>query len=228
MSDELQRRAVLAAGVMGLSALVGQALVPTKRLADLRANFNLAERIPSHFGVWRVDVNARVGVVNPQTEELLKRIYTATLERTYLNDKGQRVMLSIAYGSDQSDPSVQMHYPEVCYPAQGFKVLSNRRDTLEIANGKIAVRRLETNYANQRPEPVTYWTLVGEVQSLDSFDKRLAEIRHGLRGEIVDGMLVRVSTIDANTPAAFQLQDRFVRDMLQAMDAEAHYRLVGF
>ena len=31
-------------------------------------------------------------------------------------------MLSVAYGMDQADDDVQLHYPEVCYPAQGCQL----------------------------------------------------------------------------------------------------------
>jgi EpsI family protein len=227
MPDIERRRALLAAGLMGLAAAVGQALVPTRHLAQIRGAIRLDGNVPRKFADWEVDESARGAIINPQTEALLQRLYTEILERTYVNTKGQKVMLSIAYGADQSDPSVQLHYPEICYPAQGFKVQSQREDTLRLPLGTIAVRRLETNYAGQRPEPVTYWTMMGDLQSLGGFDKRWAEIRHGLRGEIVDGVLMRVSTIDADSQAAFQLQDRFVADLLSALPASTRHRLSG-
>ena len=34
--------------------------------------------------------------------------------------RGRQIMLSIAYGEDQRD-GMKLHYPEVCYPAQGFQ-----------------------------------------------------------------------------------------------------------
>lgn len=40
-------------------------------------------------------------VVNPQTQELLDKLYSQILTRTYVNAKGYRIMLSLAYGSDQ-------------------------------------------------------------------------------------------------------------------------------
>jgi EpsI family protein len=37
----------------------------------------------------------------------------------YVNASGYRIMLSLAYGSDQRG-ALQAHKPEVRYPAQGF------------------------------------------------------------------------------------------------------------
>lgn len=227
LPPQTERRALLAAGLMLGAAALAQALVPTKKLSDLRGPFDLKLIVPTRFGDWQVDPYATGGVVNPQAEAMLKRIYSQILERTYVNAQGRRVMLSIAYGSDQSDVSMQMHYPEVCYPAQGFQVRSNRRDQLMAVGAPIEVRRLETEMARYRKEPVTYWTLVGDQQSLGGWDKRLAELRHGLRGEIVDGILVRVSSIGADSADAFALHDRFVQAMLAGMAPAERPRLVG-
>jgi len=227
MSDERQRRAVLASLLMGAAAATSQALVPTKRLSDIRGVFALESAIPETFGSWRTDRSAPAALVNPETEALLNRTYTTRLERVYVGPNGLRMMLSVAYGSDQSDPSVQLHYPEVCYPAQGFKVLSNHIDTVQAHQGKLVVRRLETNYAEQRPEPVTYWTMVGDVQSLDGTASRFASLRHSLRGEIVDGVLVRLSTIDPDSATAFKQHDQFITALLDAMQEVHRRRLAG-
>jgi EpsI family protein len=136
-------------------------------------------------------------------------------------------MVSIAYGDDQADDSVQMHYPEVCYPAQGFKLKSNKREILHLADGEIKVRRLETEFGENRHEPVTYWTIIGDRQSLSGWDKKISEIQHGFKGEVVDGLLFRISSIDHDTGGAFNEQDKFVRDLVQAMSPAARRQLVG-
>jgi EpsI family protein len=223
----LTRRAALAAALMAGAAWTGNAFVPRRRMADRRGGFKLAEAVPERFAGWQQDPNAVGVVANPQTEALLQRLYTETLERTYVRGPGERIMLSIAYGADQTDNSVQLHYPEVCYPAQGFEVLSSRRGQIVAAQGVIPVRRLETVFANQRFEPVTYWTVVGDRLSLGGVDRRLAEIRHGLRGEVVDGMLVRVSSINRRSDQAFELQELFVKDLLTNLSSQARQRLAA-
>lgn len=228
MSDALlTRRAAIAAILMGAAAVGGQAMVPTKRMAEQRGPFKLGELVPSTFGPWQVDNRAVGGIVNPQTEALLNKLYSQLLDRVYVDGQGHRIMLSIAYGADQADDDVQLHYPEVCYPAQGFRVTSNSVEQLALPQGSLRVRRLETQFGDSRYEPVTYWTIVGDQQSLSGWDRKFSEIRHGLRGEIVDGLLFRVSSIDRNTPQAFAVQDAFVRDIVAAMTPQARRQLAG-
>jgi EpsI family protein len=228
MSDALlTRRAAIAAVLMGAAAVGGQAMVPTRRMAELRGPFKLADIVPSTFGPWQVDTRTVAGIVNPQTEALLNKLYSQLLDRIYVDGQGHRIMLSIAYGADQADDDVQLHYPEVCYPAQGFRVKASRVEQVSMPQGNIKVRRLETQYGESRFEPVTYWTIVGDQQSLSGWDRKFSEIRHGLHGEIVDGLLFRISSIDRNTPQAFAAQDAFVRDIVAAMTPQARRQLAG-
>jgi EpsI family protein len=74
---------------------------------------------------------------------------------------------------------------------------------------------------------VTYWTVIGDELTMGGMDKRLAEIRHGLRGEIVDGMLVRVSSISSRTAEAFALQDQFIRDLLSSLSPADRQRIAA-
>ena len=229
MSDaKLTRRAVIAAALMAAAAAAGQAMVPTKRMALLRGPFKLADIVPSTFANWQVDNRSVSGIVNPQTEALLNKLYSQMLDRVYVDGDGHRIMLSVAYGADQADDDVQLHYPEVCYPAQGFQVAGNRTDQLHLPEGTIRVRRLKTQQlVAQRYEPVTYWTIVGDEQSLGGWDRKISEIRHGLRGEIVDGLLFRVSSIDRDFDNGFRVQDDFIRALVHAMAPAARRQLVG-
>jgi EpsI family protein len=228
MSDlHLTRRAALATILMAGAAAAGHALVPTKRMAEMRGPFKLEELVPASFGDWVVDDHTVSGIVNPQTAAMLDRLYSQLLDRVYIDTAGHRIMVSIAYGADQTDDSVQLHYPEVCYPAQGFQLKEKHIDVIKLAHGEIRVRRLETNFGEGRFEPVTYWTVIGDQQSLGGWDRKLAEIRHGIHGEIVDGLLFRVSSLGRDTPEAFRIQDAFVREIVAAMTPKARLQLAG-
>lgn len=228
MSDPvLTRRAAIAAVLMGLAAAGGQAMVPTKRMAALRGPFVLADIVPSTFDDWKVDTRSVGGIVNPETEALLNKLYSQLLDRVYVNGQGNRIMLSIAYGADQADDDVQLHYPEVCYPAQGFRVSGNRVERVTTPEGDIKVRRLETAFGDARFEPVTYWTIIGDQQSLGGWDRKISEIRHGLHGEIVDGLLFRVSNIDRDSQRGFAAQDAFLKAIVAAMTPQARRQLAG-
>ena len=58
-----------------------------------------------------------------------------------------------------------------------------------------------TTSLRPRNEPVTYWLTVGDQVITNKFDKRIAEIRLGLTGQIPDGLLFRVSSIDNDSGA---------------------------
>lgn len=169
---------------------------------------------------------ATAQIIDPQQQQSLDQLYSQTLSRTYANRQGYRVMLSVVYGKTQRGDQ-QLHHPEICYPAQGFQVLSNRTAVLDTPYGVIPVRRLETRLSAARVEPVTYWALVGEEVVLGSVRRKLVEMRHGVRGYTVDGLLFRVSSVDIVSARAFELQDRFVSQLLVALSSSERLRLAG-
>jgi EpsI family protein len=166
-----------------------------------------------------------VQVVNPQTQELLDKLYSQLLTRTYIHRNGYRIMLSMAYGDDQRG-GLQAHRPEVCYPAQGFKLGAISDGPLATAYGNIDVRRLRTSLG-PRNEPVTYWLTVGDRVIRSSFEKRVEEIRLGLTGQIPDGLLFRVSSIDPDATRAFAMQQQFTAEMMASVPAETRRQLSG-
>ena len=74
---------------------------PTTKVSDLGPAISLKSMVPKQFGDWREEPQRITQVVNPQTKELLDRLYSYTLSRTYVNVNGYHIMLSLAYGSDQ-------------------------------------------------------------------------------------------------------------------------------
>jgi EpsI family protein len=217
---------LLLGALMMLSSGTAQWLTPTHKLADSRPALVLESAIPRAFGDWREDRNQVGAVVNPQTEAALHKIYSQTLSRTYVNGRGERIMLSIAYGGDQRD-AVQLHYPEICYPAQGFQLTGAALGVLATGRGTVPVKRLETNLGGQRYEPITYWTTVGDIAVTGGVDKKLAEIRYGLRGQIPDGLLFRISSISQDSPAAYGMQADFAKQMLEVLSPALRLRLFG-
>lgn len=201
------------------------ALRPTQRIADQAPPIDLEVMIPKAFGEWREEPQNALRIVDPQQEELIGRIYTQTLTRTYINDGGYRVMLSIAYGKDQSD-SNQVHKPEVCYPSQGFALKNKQYDRLETGEGPIPVTRIETSLG-LRNEPVTYWITVGDRVVGPGLEKKLVEMGYGLSGKIPDGLLFRVSSIDPESSRAFRVQNDFVGQMLAALEPTNRKKFIG-
>ena len=201
------------------------ALRPTQKIADMGPVINLNTMIPHTFGNWSEEQQNSVQMVDPQQQEMIEKLYTQTLSRVYKDNHDYRIMLAIAYGDDQRD-SMQMHYPEVCYPAQGFSLQGKQTGTLATENGLIPVTRILTNLG-QRNEPVTYWTTVGNRVFQGGLQKKIAEMSYGLNGKIPDGMLIRVSSIDAEAPRAYEMQAQFIDQMLGALTSEHRQKLNG-
>lgn len=218
----------LAAAIfMGLVAAATLAAVPTRRLVDVIGRINLEQAIPKSFGDWYMDPRGGASVVDPVQAEKIKAIYSQVVTRIYINRKsGVAIMLSIAYGEDQRDDH-QLHYPEVCYPAQGFQVLATSRGVLQLPSGNLPVHRLETVRNEQRFEPLTYWTTVGEHTVSGGFDKKKAEMRYNFQGVIPDGLLFRVSSINRNARQSFDWQDQFIAALVSELGPKDLPRIVG-
>jgi EpsI family protein len=211
--------------LMLVSASLAAALRLTISIADELPPIDLNAMVPTTFGNWQKHLNLSDQIVNPEQKQQLEEIYSQTLSRTYINPSGYVIMLSIAYGKNQKG-KMQLHRPEVCYPAQGFKLTSNEPGKLDLPGQPIAVTRLVTSLG-QRLEPVTYWTVVGEYITASQNEKRLAEVRYAMRGRIPDGMLVRISSIDKDIANAHAVQNQFAIDMVQAISPEHRDRFVG-
>lgn len=211
--------------LMASTAAVTQGVAPTIKMADKRAPFNLETQIPKSFGEWHLDPTVIPLQVDPDTQARLNRIYNQTLSRTYINRDGERVMLSMAYGGDQSD-QMGLHKPETCYSAQGFDVRSNVAVEVKLPQGALPARQLLA-VAGARSEPITYWVTIGDKVTRSGIDQRLEEIRIGLTGTVPDGMLVRVSSIDTDTTHAYPVQEGFIRALIASLPAEDRARLIG-
>ena len=201
------------------------ALRPTHRIADEGQKVDLERMIPKHFGDWSAIEQSSGQIVNPQQTEALNAIYTQLLSRTYVNAKGETVMLSIAYGSDQSDAKA-LHYPEICYPAQGFQVLSNQPSAISTDFGDIRVKRLQTVMGN-RSEPLIYWSTVGDKVVVGGKETKLEQLRYGFKGQIPDGLLFRVSSVTNEVESGYVNQQNFVRDLLAASNPADRSKLAG-
>ncbi|MGH7485706.1 MAG: exosortase-associated protein EpsI, B-type [bacterium] len=212
--------------LMALASVAGIAARPSQK-ADAKGGpvFSLEQTIPKQFGDWRELQQESAQVVNPQTQELLDKLYSQVLTRTYVNSKGYRIMLSLAYGDDQRG-GLTAHRPEVCYPAQGFALLGTTETTITTPFGPIAARRLNTRLG-ARKEPVTYWFNVGDTTVRSQWQQRIVEMRLGFLGQIPDGLLFRVSSIDDTPTRAYETQDAFVNDLLNSVNTEDRMRLAG-
>lgn len=223
---DVRAKAFAIALVMCAGSALALVARPTQRFADRGPKVVLEEIFPERFGDWRIDTSLPVVLPSPDAQEVINRIYNQTLARTYVNGQGQRIMLSVAYGGDQSD-SMAVHKPEVCYPAQGFEVLAASDASLRLAGREVPARRLLTRLGG-RTEPLTYWITVGDrVPGSSGLRQKFAQLGYGLRGTIPDGMIVRVSSIDRQADSAWALQSKFLDDLIAVVPQDGLNRVVG-
>ena len=95
---------------MLMAASLALALTPRLKMADQEQKIDLETMIPRLFGKWRQQDALESLVISPDLKNELDRIYSQTLTRNYINDQGERVMLSIAYGSDLNRPGFPRHF----------------------------------------------------------------------------------------------------------------------
>lgn len=221
----INHRMLVIALLMLAGAGLALAMKPTQKIADTREKPALDAMIPRQIGEWKIDTSIVPIEPSPEVRAQLDKIYNQTLSRTYVNPAGQRVMLSIAYGGDQSD-SMQVHKPEVCYAAQGFEVFDAVGGTLFTQYGELPVKRIMALQGN-RNEPITYWVVVGDKAVLSGMKQKFAQLSYGFTGKVPDGFLVRVSSIDRDRQGAYQQQEEFIKAMLGAMSETNRARIAG-
>ena len=218
-------KALVVLVLMMLAYAGAQAWRPHTRLADTRPKVDLETLFPKAFADWTVDDRMPVQLVSPDTQAMLNKIYNQTLSRTYVNRKGDRIMLSVAYGGDQSD-ATRAHRPEVCYPAQGFQMQASQNTQLNLGTHQLPVRQLVAKLGG-RSEPITYWITVGERITITGTEQKLAQLSYSTRGVIPDGMLVRVSSIDADVAGAYSRHQSFIGALVKAVPEAQQSQVIG-
>ncbi|MBJ7308726.1 exosortase-associated protein EpsI, B-type [Rugamonas sp. CCM 8940] len=212
-------------GAMLSSVVLSRVLTPTVSLSSQQGKLDLPSLIPERFGDWQADLGGAAAIVNPEVAASLNEIYSQTLSRTYVNGRGERIMLSIAYGDNQSR-QLQVHRPEVCYSAQGFNVAELDKQVLQTGVGAIPVMQLVAQQGG-RIEPITYWVLIGQKVVRGNIEQGVARLGYGLSGVIADGLLFRVSTISASKQDAYAIEQAFVSSLMESIPAAQRKRLIG-
>lgn len=209
----INRRDLLIGGACLATAAGAEVLRPRKHV-QLLGDRKLEDLIPRSFGPWKA--RDAQGIVTPESEDsLAARLYNQSVGRVYAGPGDNMIMLLIAYGNTQSD-TLQLHRPEVCYPAFGFTVTENRPAWFHIGRGaRIPGRNLVASSPG-REERISYWTRIGEYLPTDNSEQREMKFRIALSGIIPDGVLVRISNILPEDEDGFGFNARFAADLLQA------------
>jgi EpsI family protein len=154
--------------------------------------------IPAKVGGWTSHKSAEV--ILPPRDEASDKLYQNLETRIYVGDGLPSVMFLCAYSSVQQN-DVQVHRPEICYPASGYPIIKNIAKTIAVDGKQVNARFLIADRGGAR-EMILYWIRVGDRFPVDWRGQRIEMAKANLAGTIPDGVLLRISTIlDDEAPA---------------------------
>jgi EpsI family protein len=212
--------------IMGtaLAAVSAAAFVREPRVTKAALKAGELERlIPTRIGEW--DFETRSGLVLPPDDPLSKSLYSDVLTRVYVSANRPPVMLLIAYSNTQNG-MLQVHRPEVCYPAGGYTLSETQTKTLDVTPQIHIPARFFSAESASRTEQVMYWTRIGSESPTSWIDQRAAVVRANLKRVIPDGILVRTSTVLADFGSAEPVLKEFVSAMIRELSPAGRKLLI--
>lgn len=221
--QHIDRRSVVAGGLLALSAAVGAMFTPSRAHSPYSEK-KFESLIPARVGPWRSRLATEL--ILPPEDELSKKLYENLQTRIYENRPASPdVMFLIAYSSVQQN-EIQVHRPEVCYPIAGYPIVKNEIRTHRIGNVDVACRFL---VADRQPakEMILYWTRVGKSFALDWAEQRIDMAMESLRGKLPDGVLARFSMISDDEHRAEAMLVDFANIMASTLDSDMHQIFFG-
>lgn len=206
LPGRLSRRAMIIGGAMLVTAATAAARVPRPNRPAIDQKV-FSALFPDRAGDWTFESVS--GVLLPPSDALSDRLYDSIVTRSYADSSGHSVMLLVAYNNRQ-DGMLQIHRPEFCYPAGGYRLSPTEPVELGLGRGRTIPANAFSASSVSRDEQVVYWTRLGE-----SFPRRWAEqrwdvIRANLAAIIPDGMLARASVVGADMESSLPLIRNFV------------------
>jgi EpsI family protein len=222
----IARRDLIMAGACLVGLGAGSGLKPRRNVTLLPTGAKLADLVPMQFGAWRgQDVGDPLAVNGP--DSLSGKLYNQLLVRAYANEvSGEAILALLAYGRAQTN-ELQLHRPEVCYPAFGYNI--QRNEACEVPVGPsltIPARRLFAAQ-QQRDESVIYWSRLGEYLPRSGGEQRADRLKIGLQGVIPDGVLARFSLVSTDGAQHWSTLETFIPELLLALTPAARRVLVG-
>jgi len=216
--------------IVGTACLAGAgvayALQPRRHVSLLERGRTVEEIVPRVFAGWKSqDVS---DLVAPKIEDsLASRLYGETVGRVYRNgDTGEEIMMLLAHGDTQSE-DLQLHRPEICYPAFGFSISQTAVTDVGLApQVTLPSRRLVAD-APDRRETIVYWSRLGEYLPLDRKQQQLDRLKTAMKGDIADGLLARFSMLGADSAVSVGVLERFVPVLVRAVAADHRDVLIG-
>lgn len=220
----MDRRGFLIGAGCLAAATGAYAMTPRSRMS-LMGKLKLEEAIPAEFNGWKKYESNQI--VTPESENSLSRqLYSQSVGRLYVRGDEEFAMMLIAYGDTQSD-TLQLHRPEVCYPAFGMEITENHLASIPLSKSVAIPGRDLVAVNAERTEYITYWTRLGQALPTTGGEQRAAKLKDAFEGIIPDGVLVRFSTVLDGPKRSFDVNRRFAADLMAAVSPAVRRVLVG-
>ena len=215
--------------LIGCACLAGAgtayALVP-RRKVSLLGPVTVASIVPRSFGDW-VSRDVTDLVAPKEEDSLASRIYGETVGRVYSRPAGgAQIMMLLAHGDTQSD-DLQLHRPEVCYPAFGYAISQNREVDIPLAAGAAVQGRSLVATAPESQETILYWSRLGEYFPTSRGQQHFDRTRTAMQGIVADGILARFSVEGGRPADAYEAMQPFVSQLIRSMKPTHRAALVG-
>jgi len=219
------RRDIILGAACVLGAGAAYQLKPHREVLLLPKDAKLADIVPMSLPGWTgQDVGDPLALNQEGT--LAARLYNQQVVRLYTGADGSEVMMLLAYGAKQSD-DLQLHRPEICYPAFGFTLVRNEPTQISLRpQVDIPARRLIAKKEGGL-EYVTYWSRLGEYLPQDGGEQREARFMNAFHGLVPDGVLCRFSTWAPDAPSAWQIINGLVARVVTGITPPRRAVLIG-
>lgn len=216
------RREFLVSGLLASGGIAAMAVHPQLHFAPAGMAPTL-EAIPSRFFGW--ESLAPSQVILPPNDALSDDIYQSLFIRAYTDGDGPPVVAVVAVSVQQSY-SLQLHRPEICYPASGFAIADEGMAALRLGGREVSSQLLTATRANRR-DRVLYWTRIGDHFPATVWQQRTIIAANALRRRNADGALVRCSIPASEGIADDERLSNFVETFAGALPPDLQTLLLG-
>lgn len=220
---DITRRQMILGGALVAGAAIAYAREPRSDAPPFKKG-SFEKLIPQNVGPWQFETAS--GLVLPPPDALSDRLYDEVVTRVYVSENNPPIMFLVAYSATQ-DGLLQVHRPEVCYPVGGFQLTRTLISPLQVEPDLAIPVRTFSAASPSRTEQVLYWTRLGADIPTSWAQQRMSVIRANLRGEIPDGILVRISTIQPDMDQAMPYLKKFIGSLSAQVAPEGRKLLFG-
>lgn len=220
------RRDLILGGACVVASGAALALKPRRKVTLMAEGKKLSDILPRKFGDWEShDVSDLYAPETPAS--LLAQLYGQTVGRIFTHGISHVQIMMLAAHGDSQNNELQLHRPEVCYPAFGFALVESQPVQLAVAKAVTLPGRRLIARSSQQQQAVIYWTRLGETFPVTVTEQRLSRLDSAMHRYIPDGLLARFSIAGVDMDASFANMRSFISELVMQVAPADRGVLVG-